>query len=495
MSDKIVSLEVENIQRIRAVAIRFDGRSMQIGGKNGQGKTSLLDSLEMAIGGARSISQKPVRDGAKMARIVVKTERLIARRVFDENGDSELVVTPIDSSRPFKSPQTMLTELCPSIRDPLEFMRMEPAKQKALAQKVLGLDFSALDDQRAELYEQRAQAGRDVTGRKNQLEAMPVWADAPAEEVAPQLTEAALVNVPPAKEAVLADASDLLKKLTDAQEHNREKLTLVRARDEAGGKSRESIATIVVIRQQIKDLQSRLAALEIDDAALLAATASAQTAVDAFVEVDCKPLQQAVADIEANNRAALAEVKKANEREALAVKARNDQAIAAARTANQKTIADAEAVNRRVRDNQAHADQAARFAECKAEYDRLTGEIEEIDTAKAKQLAAAKFPVPGLGFGLSGILYNGIPFEQASSAEQLRVSTAMALALCPDRPDAIKVLLPRDGSLLDEDSLRMMFEMCRAADAQLLIERVGSENNGLPMVIISDGTVLEMKGV
>ena len=73
----------------------------------------------------------------------------------------------------------------------------------------------------------------------------------------------------------------------------------------------------------------------------------------------------------------------------------------------------------------------------------------------------------------------------AEVAEQLRVSAAMGLAMNP----TVKVLLIRDGSLLDDDSMKMLAEMADAAGGQVILERVGK--GAECSVIIEDGMVLE----
>jgi hypothetical protein len=80
-------------------------------------------------------------------------------------------------------------------------------------------------------------------------------------------------------------------------------------------------------------------------------------------------------------------------------------------------------------------------------------------------------------------LYRGFPFEQASSAEQLRVSAAIGMALNPE----LKVMLIRDGSLLDAESLRLLSELAERADHQIWIERVSTGEE--VSVVIEDGLV------
>lgn len=52
MSVKINSLEFENVKRIKAVQLEPSKSGLTIiGGKNRQGKTSVLDSIAWALGG------------------------------------------------------------------------------------------------------------------------------------------------------------------------------------------------------------------------------------------------------------------------------------------------------------------------------------------------------------------------------------------------------------------------------------------------------------
>ena len=114
----------------------------------------------------------------------------------------------------------------------------------------------------------------------------------------------------------------------------------------------------------------------------------------------------------------------------------------------------------------------------------LTEAMAARQTAKEQALAAAKFPVPGLSLGDGQVLFNSVPLAQASSAEQLRISTALAMAANPK----VKVVLIREGSLLDEQGLHLVAEMATAKGYQVWVEKVDS-SRGIG-VVIEDGSVL-----
>ena len=128
---------------------------------------------------------------------------------------------------------------------------------------------------------------------------------------------------------------------------------------------------------------------------------------------------------------------------------------------------------------------AAREAQkaLEGEYTDLSHAIDGIDARKADALAAAEMPVEGLGFDDQGVTFRGVPFSQASSAEQIRVSLAMAMALNP----TLRVIRILDGSLLDADSMAAITAMASDADYQVWVERVDDATGSA--VVIEDGAV------
>jgi DNA repair ATPase RecN len=195
----------------------------------------------------------------------------------------------------------------------------------------------------------------------------------------------------------------------------------------------------------------------------------------AQAKVDVEAAEQALADARAELEAA--------------EKARAEAVAGAARLVDPDLDAistrmqTAEETNAAVRSKKARAAKVEDLKKREAFAASLTKAIDEIDAKKVEALAAAKFPVEGLSVDGDVVTVNGVPFEQASSAEQIRVGLAIGGALNPK----LRVVLVRDGSLLDADGLRLVAEWAEQHDMQVIMERV---SDGSPVgIVIEDGEV------
>jgi hypothetical protein len=119
---------------------------------------------------------------------------------------------------------------------------------------------------------------------------------------------------------------------------------------------------------------------------------------------------------------------------------------------------------------------------------KLDAAIEQHRAKAAELTASAKYPVPGLGFHDEEVTYNGLPFKQASNAEQIKVSIAMGMAGNPK----IRVMRIKDGSLLDDDSLAVVENMAVEHDFQVFMEIV--DVSGKMGVYLVDGEIAAING-
>lgn len=395
---KIISLKASNVKRLKAVEITPSGELVVVGGRNAQGKSSVLDAIWLALGGgpATKATTRPVRDGEDSASVVLDLGEFVVTRTW--SGTKTTLTVATQEGAKFSGPQGILDALVGRLAfDPLEFTRLSA---KAQRDALLGLvdlpfDLAAIDQERAALFDERTDVGR----RGKAIGDIPAEvAGVPTEEVS---------------------SSDILTELRAAQAAVRS-LDAARDREDNAKTAREAAAT--ALKRAIAEEEAAVAALE----ALP-------------VPPDVEAIEQRLASVDETNRAVRANAE---------VEAKREQ-----------------------------------HATLTAEYQTLTDKLAWLDKTKADGLAAATFPVPGLGFDASGVTLEGVPFSQASSAEQIRVSLAMAMSLNP----RLKVVHIRDGSLLDADSLALIAGMAAEQDYQVWIERVGDADEGA--VIIEDGEV------
>jgi len=146
---------------------------------------------------------------------------------------------------------------------------------------------------------------------------------------------------------------------------------------------------------------------------------------------------------------------------------------------------EAERIAREWRAANVYREQAATL---EAESSRLTLNMSALEERIREAVAAAPMPVPGLTYGAEGLEFNGVPLQQASGAERLRVALGLAMAQRP----GLRVVRIKDGSLLDAESLAIVADMAAREDFQVWIERV--DTTGRVGIVLEDGEVKTING-
>jgi hypothetical protein len=168
-SMKILRFYAENVLKLKAVEIVPKDNMVEIRGKNASGKSSILDSIVMALTGGKSIPEKPINKGADKGKIIIELPMYKITRSFTKD-NSYLAIEAVDGSK-IKSPQKFLDDLVGSISfDPLDFINK--TEQRRVVLELIGVDVDALDKEEKELREQRTIIGRDVKTAKATLDGL-----------------------------------------------------------------------------------------------------------------------------------------------------------------------------------------------------------------------------------------------------------------------------------------------------------------------------------
>lgn len=276
---KIVQLTASNVKRLSAVTIKPDGSTVVIGGRHGNGKSSVLDCIVYAITGTKSLPPVPLRRGASKGHIDLDLGDLKIRRTFTRKGEADYT-TSLEVKRAngdkVASPQALLDSLCSNLAfDPLEFSRMKPKAQLEALKSLVKLDFADLDRGRAEIYSRRTTINQQATQKKAEAAALPNVQGVGTEEVS--LSE---------RLAAIRQAEAQNKGNADARK--------LRAMREQAVTTKEA---------EVSRLQKLLAdAIAARDAAVKESLAQQKVCDELAADIDLAPLQEALTNAETLNQ-------------------------------------------------------------------------------------------------------------------------------------------------------------------------------------------------
>ena len=176
---KINSLELENVKRVKAVKLEPAPSGLTvIGGKNNQGKTSVLDAITFTLGGESYKPSNVKREGSMIdphLRIVLNNGIIVER----SGKNSTLKVTDPSGK---KAGQTLLNSFISQFAlDLPKFMNgNDKEKAKALLQIIgVGDQLTKFDLEEDRLANERLAIGRIAREKKGHADQMPQWDGVP----------------------------------------------------------------------------------------------------------------------------------------------------------------------------------------------------------------------------------------------------------------------------------------------------------------------------
>jgi DNA repair exonuclease SbcCD ATPase subunit len=446
---KIIRYEAHNVLGVRDIEFEMEGRHLfLVGGANGQGKTSALTALVMTLAGKSGMKGYPevaLRSGEKRGKVIVEltgdedmqdgqgfTAELSWRK--KNSGVIEEDFRLLDSTgAEAPEPRTLLKRLFNlKAFDPLEFARMKPKEQATCVQQMLGLDLSKYDRERDEKFADRTVLGREGKKLAAQLEGMTKHRDAPKHEIK------------------VGDLMAAIDAITSAQEDRRIQAEAIEA-----------------ARQEMKQCEDSVSQAEGEIGRLAAKLDEAKKVLTARLK--SRKEQEHVVK---------------SEEEALDTLPDRSEELQPIRD----QITQADDINAKVRGNVAYDALAAEVKRSRGKYQELSDRLKEIDEERAAEVAAADWPIEGMTLEEDGLLWNGLPFEQASTRETIMASMHVGMRLNPK----LRLLVCQHGSDLDSETLDALDGILKENDFQAIFEIVTrtEEDEERCAVVISDGSVV-----
>jgi len=438
----LIRVSAENVKNVKVVDFMPNRYITKISGANGAGKTSALDAVFNALAPRKTLSPTLIRQGQKKGFIRVETNTHIVTRKLDEKGGS-LQIEAKATNTLLKAPDDWLEGIAGELGfDPLKFMRLKPEDQFDVLKGLVPMDedidqLEIRNENDAETITKRKAEAKRLEAARDQIF---IDKSLPVEPVnIQQLIEHS-------REIQRANA-DIQQKHRERENHRREWEQMKRSAEDRADRLLKLRAELERMETAMRQDLDRIDQME-------------------KVEAGWEPLPEPQSS-----------------------------------TAIEQQINEASSNNARITTNNANKAQHERFEgevnQIKDELTKLEETVRDRKLTIARTLAKAKFPIPGLSFetieeGSGGrerknpkkiVTYRGIPLTDASSAEQIRISTAIGMAGKPE----LRFLVIREGSLLDDNGLSILEQMAHENGWQILMEVV--DTSGKVGIYMEDGEV------
>lgn len=248
MSMKINKLEIENVKRVKAVKIEPTANGLTIiGGKNNQGKTSVLDSIAWALGGERYRPADAQRQGSVLPpnlHLVMSNGLVVERK--GKNSDLKV----IDPSGQ-KGGQQLLNDFVEQLAlDLPKFMESTSKEKASILLQIIGVGTKLLEleKQEQEVYNRRRAIGQIADQKSKFAKEQPYYPDAPKDIISAS-------DLIKQQQEILAKNGENQRKREQKERYNRELAEAQIAFDEAKKRLEVAKQNAVAARKSAEDLQ------------------------------------------------------------------------------------------------------------------------------------------------------------------------------------------------------------------------------------------------
>lgn len=274
MTIKINRLELENVKRIKAVKVEPNQNGLTvIGGRNNQGKTSVLDSIAWALGGNKFKPSNAAREGSTVPpnlNITLSNGLVVERK----GKNSALKITDPNGN---KAGQQILNGFIEELAlDLPKFMEASNKEKANILLRIIGVgeQLAKLNYEESEIYNNRLAIGRIADQKKKYAKEQVFYSEAPKDLISPQ----ELINQ---QQAILAKNGENQRK--------RDKVTQIEY-------------SVSILTEEVSALQKQLLAKQTELNKATNDLTIAKTDALALIDQSTEELEKNLAEIEEINR-------------------------------------------------------------------------------------------------------------------------------------------------------------------------------------------------
>lgn len=451
----------------------LDGRSVELIGGNGTGKTSVLDSIKYALTN-KSSRDYIVRNGETEGEIIIETDTglSINRKSRTMQLDYKSVK---QNGNTVPSPEAFLRDIITPLQlQPMEFMHMGKKEQNAMILNMIDFPWNM-----ETIREWFGEIPADVNYEQNILS---VLNDIQAENGTYFRNRQDVNRDIRAKKSVVEDIKKALPADYDGSQWENANVGELYTRIEKIRKSNEQIEKA----KRLKDgYQNRLRAIEADRDIALSALNSEMAAKEQNIETQLATLKEQINSLEkekAGLSAVRADREKVIQSEYRENVAKHESTVSAySEYANMETQP-VDALLKQAAETEkmkSHINEWRRMLSLQKDIEELTArsvsyteKIEKARNLPGEILEKSAIPIEGLSVKDGIPLINGLPVSNLSEGEKLM----LCIDVAAQNHGGLQIILIDGVEKLSEENRKKLYERCREKNLQFIATRTDNSN-------------------
>lgn len=468
----ITKIKIKNLYGIKEY--EADGRSVELSGKNGTGKSSVLDAIKYALTN-KSNREYIVHNGETEGEIIVETDTglSIDRKARTTKADYKSVKR---NGLEVGSPEAFLRELFTPLQlNPIEFMNMDKKQQNAIILDMIEYPWdmgkikewfgeipawvsydqnilSVLNDIQAEngdYYQNRRNIDRDIRNKKAFVEEIAAsipagydverWENASVGDIYRQIERIQKENQLIEKAKMLRDSRESKIRKFDADRE----IDITVLDREIANRANKIEKSIASLEEQIREYQKekeQLASKKQDKLEVIEQTYRANVAqYDAEVAEYVEYMDKEPGDV----------------------------------TELQEQAHEIENMQSHINEYKRMLRLQDEIAEMREESQQLTDKIEKARTLPGEILANCSIPIKGLTVENGIPLINGLPVSNLSEGEKLDLCIDVAL----QNPNGLNIILIDGVEKLATDMREKLYAKCKEKGLQFIATRTTDDED------------------